>query len=59
MGPWKIYSNIINGKTMYIAGRVIDTSKVFHSGNIEYFGQYTEKFQEAEELRDLLNQEEM
>ena len=33
-GNWKVYS--ISGKTMYTVGRIKDTTKAMHSGNIEY-----------------------
>jgi len=39
-GTWKVYSNVIGDKKMYIAGRQKDMSKPLHSGNVEYSGEY-------------------
>ena len=35
---WRVSSNIINGRTMYIAYRLRDANGVDHSGNREYIG---------------------
>ena len=40
-GKWKVFSNPICGEMMYRVGRVIDTDKPVHSGNLEYSGDYT------------------
>ena len=38
---WRVSSNIIGGDKMYIAYRLRDVSEVDHSGNREYYGEYT------------------
>ena len=40
-GKWVAYSNVIGDKKMYIAGRILDTSKPLHGGNIEHNGGYS------------------
>ncbi len=52
---WKVSSNSINGKTMYIPFRLIDEDKVDHSGNREYYGPYLESKEDAERMADILN----
>jgi hypothetical protein len=46
-GEWKVSSNYIGDKKMYCAYRIIDTSKLDHSGNREYSGKWTENHDEA------------
>ena len=55
---WKVQSNTIGGKYLYIAYRVIDMSKPVHSGNIEHHGEYTENKEEVQKLVDELNAKE-
>jgi len=57
MTEWKIFSNSINGATKYIVGRIIDKSKVTHSGNIKYAPgfEYTDNQQLAEKYSHELN----
>jgi len=54
---WKVSSNLIGDKKMYIAFRIRNTSEVDHSGNREYSGNYTEDRQEAAAIADRLNAE--
>lgn len=55
---WKVTSNPINGHTMYGVYRLLDTSKVDHSGNREIGSVYMESRDDAEQLAARLNQEE-
>lgn len=55
---WKVTSNPIGGKTLHRVYRLRDTSQVDHSGNREYYGDYTENRQEALAVADRLNAEE-
>lgn len=52
---WKVMSNRIDGKKLYIAYRIIDTSAPMHSGNIETYGEYSEDERAIEQLVDELN----
>jgi hypothetical protein len=54
---WRVFSNPINGKNMFIVGRVIDPSKPVHSGNVEYHGEYVESRFDAYETAMALNEE--
>lgn len=54
-GKWEVISNVINGKKMYIAGRLINADEPRHSGNMEYTGHYKEYYRDAELFVDLLN----
>lgn len=56
-GKWKVTSQMIGDVRMYAAVRIIDTSKVDHSGNREYFGGYFEEREKAEALVNVLNEE--
>lgn len=52
---WKVSSNLINDKKMFIAFRKLNVNAVDHSGNREYHGGYTESKEEAEEIAKGLN----
>jgi len=56
-GNWKVNSNTIDGKKMYMVCRVIDTTQPEHSGNQEYAPEfnYTEDLQKAREYASELN----
>lgn len=57
-GPWRVLSQVIEGRRMYIAGRQIDPEQPLHGGNVEYDGVYTE-YRDAVELQVAeLNEEE-
>ena len=47
-GKWQVFSNVIGNTRMYIAGRILDTNKPVHSGNVENSGGYTSDRSEAE-----------
>lgn len=55
---WKVSSNSVGGVKMYIVYRIKNTSEVDHSGNREYYGNYTEDRSEATSVADKLNAEE-
>ncbi|MGI6751112.1 MAG: hypothetical protein ACOX4U_00605 [Anaerovoracaceae bacterium] len=55
---WKVQSNVIAGKKMYIPYRILNTDLLVHSGNVEHFGEYTEDRSEAEHMVEMLNEEE-
>ena len=57
-GLWKPYSNTINGKQMWIAGRQIDMDKPLHSGNIEHYGGYSDIKENIEAVCRVLNRQE-
>lgn len=57
-GPWRVLSQVIDGRRMYIAGRQIDPAQPLHGGNVEYVGVYTE-YRDAVEMQvEELNAEE-
>jgi hypothetical protein len=57
MGPWKVSSNVLNGRTAYIVCRLKDTEAVQHSGNMIYSDKgYTNDRAEAEKYAEKLNQ---
>lgn len=39
---WRVFSQEINYRKMYIAGRQIDPTQPLHGGNVEYFGGYSD-----------------
>lgn len=56
MGPWKVTSNTLSGRTAYIVCRVKDTEAIQHSGNLIYSDKgYTSDRAEAERYADELN----
>lgn len=55
---WQVFSNYINGKKLYRIGRQKNPAEPLHSGNVEYFGEYTENETEAQESADKLNVQE-
>lgn len=57
-GKWKVTSNPIDGKSLYRVYRIRDTGAVDHSGNREYYGDYTEDKEEALSIADQLNAKE-
>ncbi len=56
---WRVFSQVIDGKKMYIVGRQLDPNKPLHGGNVEYRGGYTEDRATVENLVAELNSEEM
>ena len=57
-GKWKVFSNPICGEMMYRVGRVIDTDKPIHSGNLEYAGDYRRDKEACERIAAVLNAKE-
>lgn len=53
-GKWYVTKNPMAG---YIVARVKDTSKTVHSGNLEYYGKYSDNKAEKQKLADKLNEE--
>lgn len=56
---WRVFTQVIDGKKMYIVGRQLDPNKPLHGGNVEYRGEYTEDRAAVENLVAELNSEEM
>ena len=57
-GKWKVFSNHICGEKFYRVGRVIDTDKPVHSGNLEYAGDYVRDRESCEKVAAVLNEKE-
>ena len=58
-GIWKVFSQNIDGKKMYIVGRQIDMTNPLHSGNMEFCGDYTSDRAACEKVADYLNEKEL
>jgi len=58
-GPWRVFSQDINYRKMYIAGRQIDPTQPLHGGNVEYYGAYSDNRGEVEALVADLNASEV
>lgn len=54
-GQWKVIYNPMIG---YIVARVRDTEEVVHSGNLEYYGEYSDDEAERQAVADGLNAKE-
>lgn len=54
-GKWKVVYNPMAG---YIVARVRDIEKTVHSGNLEYYGDYSDDKDEKQTIADKLNKEE-
>lgn len=59
MGKWKVMSQQLAGRKMYIVGRQLDESKPLHGGNVEYCGSYTDDREACEALAASLNKQEV
>ena len=55
-GQWKTFSQVLEGKRKYIAGRQIDMNETLHAGNFEYRGDYTTDREAVMNLCNQLNQ---
>ena len=53
-GKWKVIYNPMGG---YIIARLKDTSQTEHSGNMEYYGEYSDSKAELSAIADKLNKE--
>jgi hypothetical protein len=57
MGPWRVSSNVLNGRTFYSVCRLKDTEEVRHSRNLIYSDRgCTNDLAEAEKYAEKLNQ---
>lgn len=54
-GKWKIIYNPFAG---YIVARVKHNGEIVHSGNLEYYGEYSDDKAERQAVADLLNDKE-
>lgn len=54
---WKVSSQYIGGKKMYIALRILDISQPQHGGNVETKGEYSTDRGSVQDLVDKLNEE--
>lgn len=54
-GKWKV---IFNPTVGYIVARLRDTSRPMHSGNLEYYGEYSDSRKELERVANELNNKE-
>lgn len=54
-GKWKVIYNPFAG---YIVARVKDTGEIVHSGNLEFYGEYSDDKAERQATADLLNDKE-
>lgn len=55
---WRVQSNIIGKREMYVAYRLLDVTLPMHGGNIEYSGGYSEDEDAVQRLVDELNAKE-
>ncbi len=37
---WRVFSQVIDDRRMYIAGRLRNPTQPLHGGNVEYSGEY-------------------
>ena len=51
-GKWKIIYNPFAG---YIVARVKDTGEIVHSGNLEFYGEYSDDKADRQAVADELN----
>lgn len=54
-GEWKTYSQTLDGRRVYIAGRQLNVSEPLHIENVEYRGSYEEDKNQVQILCDKLN----
>ena len=54
-GKWKVIRNPMVG---YIVARVKNTEEIVHSGNLEYYGEYSDDKSERQAVADELNAKE-
>lgn len=54
-GPWRVFSQEINHRMMYIAGRQLDATQPLHGGNVQYYGGYSDNRGGVESLVEDLN----
>lgn len=56
---WKVTANLVGGRKIYGVYRLRDTAEVDHSGNREYYGDYMDSQQAAEQIASELNKKEL
>ena len=54
-GQWRVFSQFIGDRKVYIAGRQRDPTQPLHGGNVEYVGGYTEDRAAVEQQVSELN----
>jgi len=54
-GSWRVLSQVLGDRRVYIAGRQIDPEQPLHGGNVEYSGVYLEDRDEVVKLVEGLN----
>lgn len=54
-GKWKVINNPMGG---YIVARVKNTEETVHSGNLEYYGEYSDNKSERQAVANELNAKE-
>ncbi|MCM1289317.1 MAG: hypothetical protein NC132_01510 [Corallococcus sp.] len=52
---WQVFSNVIDGKTIYRVGRLLRSNEPLHSGNVEYVDCVLNDKQTAQVVADKLN----
>lgn len=52
---WRVFSQVIEDRRVYIAGRQRDPTQPLHGGNVEYSGGYLEDREAVEKLVAELN----
>lgn len=55
-GEWKVIRNPMIG---YIIARARNTEEAVHSGNLEYYGEYSDNKAERQTVADELNKKEL
>lgn len=56
--PWRVFSQVIDSRRMFIVGRPRDPTQPLHGGNVEYSGGYTTDRDAVEETVSNLNAQE-
>ena len=55
-GKWERSWQVIGGDELHVAGRLLDTSKIFHGGNYETIGGYCSNAEAVDRLCEYLNE---
>ena len=56
--PWRVLSQVLEDRRVYIAGRQRDPTQPLHGGNVDYSGGYLEDRDAVEKLVAELNAQE-
>ena len=54
-GQWRVLSQFLGDRRVYIAGRQINLTQPLHGGNVEFFGMYSDNHDRAEQTVAELN----